>query len=343
MNLWLNEGDQLILIAPLMNNVEIDNIDLAYKYPNIKFIQIPEIQFTSFLKIIKSIFRIPQILSCIIKGVNQSDHVHLRCPGNIGLLGCLVQIFFPSKKKTAKYAGNWDPKSVQPVTYKLQRWILSNTLITKNMQALVYGDWQNQTTNIKPFFTASYWRNDIVPVSAKDIRGKLKLIYVGSLIPSKNPLLSIKVAKALIDSEREIELNFYGEGVERKRLEDFISENNLSDSVFIHGNVNSKTLIAAYQEAHFLIFISKSEGWPKVVAESMFWGCVPVTTAVSCVPWLLDQGNRGYLVQEDENMIVDVISKISQAEYNEKSKNAFTWSREFTLDKFELEVKRLTK
>ena len=161
------------------------------------------------------------------------------------------------------------------------------------MQTLVYGDWENQTPNIKPFFTASYWNKDIVPVSEKYIHGKLKLIYVGSLIPSKNPLLSIQVAKSLIDSGREIELNFYGEGPERKRVEDYILENKLSDSVFIHGNVNSKTLIEAYQDAHFLIFISKSEGWPKVVAESMFWGCLPVTTDVSCVPWMLDKGNRG--------------------------------------------------
>ena len=343
MNLWLNVEDQLIVVASLSNNVKIDNIDLAYIYPNIKFIQIPEIEFTSFFKCIKSIIRIPQILLGILKGVKLSDHIHLRCPGNIGLLGCMVQTFFPSKKKTAKYAGNWDPKSLQPLTYKLQRWILSNTLITKNMQTLVYGDWENQTQNIKPFFTASYWSKDILPVSEKVIHGKLKLIYVGSLIPSKNPLLSIKVARALIDTGREIEFNFYGEGSERKSLEDYISVNNLFDSVFLHGNVNPGKLIEAYQEAHFLIFISKSEGWPKVVAESMFWGCVPVTTAVSCVPWMLEKGSRGYLVQENENMIVDVISKISQVEYKKKSQNASTWSRQFTLDKFELEVKNLLK
>ena len=343
MNLWLNVDDQLIIVAPLSNNFEIDNIDLSYIYPNIKFIQISEIQFTSFFKCIESIFKIPQILLAILKGIKLSDHVHLRCPGNIGFLGCIVQIFFPSKKKTAKYAGNWDPTSLQPYTYKLQRWILSNTSLTKNMQTLVYGDWQNLTNNIKPFFTASYWRKDIVPVIKKDICGKLKLIYVGSLIESKNPLLSIKVAKVLIDSGREIELNFYGEGAERKKLEDYISANNLSDSVYIHGNVNLSKLTAAYKNAHLLIFISKSEGWPKVVAESMFWGCVPVTTAISCVPWMLDGGNRGYLVYDDENMIVDVISKITQNEYNFKSHEAINWSREFTLDKFELEIKNLLK
>ena len=110
MNLWLNIDDQLIIVAPLSNKLEIDNIDLTYTNPNIKFIQIPEIEFTSFLKSIKSIFKIPQILLGILKGIKLSDHIHLRCPGNIGLLGCLVQIFFPSKKKTAKYAGNWIQK-----------------------------------------------------------------------------------------------------------------------------------------------------------------------------------------------------------------------------------------
>jgi hypothetical protein len=35
------------------------------------------------------------------------------------LLGCVLQIF-SNKKKTAKYAGNWDPKK-QPWDYKLKK------------------------------------------------------------------------------------------------------------------------------------------------------------------------------------------------------------------------------
>ena len=41
------------------------------------------------------------------KAMKWADHIHLRCPGNIGLLGCIVQIAFPKKVKTVKYAGNW--------------------------------------------------------------------------------------------------------------------------------------------------------------------------------------------------------------------------------------------
>jgi glycosyltransferase involved in cell wall biosynthesis len=343
MNLWLDAEDKLIVVAPLNVNLEIDNIDLAYIYPYIKFIRIPEIEFTSIQKSIISFLKIPMVLFGIFQGMILSNHIHLRCPGNIGLIASFIQILFPWKIKTAKYAGNWDPKSPQPLTYKIQRWILSSKQLTKNTQVLVYGEWKNQSKNIKPFFTASYWSKDIIPVSEKDISGKLKLMFVGSLIPSKNPMLSAQIAKELIDLGKDIELNYYGEGSERKRLEDYILENNLSDSVFIHGNVNSNTLIGAYEDAHFLLFISKSEGWPKVVAESMFWGCVPITTAVSCVPWMLGKGERGYLVNEKKEDIINIIQSISQDEFIQKSLEASVWSRKFTLDKFAAEVKKMVE
>lgn len=343
MNLWLNDGDKLIVVAPLKENLEIDSIDLAYSYPNIQFIQIPEIEFISIPKAIISFIKIPLVLLGIFKGIILSNHVHLRCPGNIGLLASFVQILFPWKIKTAKYAGNWDPNSSQPFTYKIQRWILSNVILTKKIKVLVYGEWENQTKNIKPFFTASYWEKEISVLSERNINGKLKLIYVGSLIPSKNPMLSAEIAKELIELGKDVELNYYGEGSEREILENFITENNLQDKIVLHGNVNSKIIKKAYQESHFLIFISRSEGWPKVVAESMFWGCVPVTTKVSCVPWMLGYGERGYLVNENKDEIIALIQYISRIDYTEKSQNAANWSRHYTLDKFEAELKMLVQ
>ena len=72
----------------------------------------------------------------------------------------MVQIFFPKKNKTAKYAGNWDPHSKQPWSYKLQRWILQNTFLTRNMTVLVYGEWPTMSSNCRSFFTATYRDSD---------------------------------------------------------------------------------------------------------------------------------------------------------------------------------------
>lgn len=86
------------------------------------------------------------------------------------MLGCLVQIFFPKKIKTAKYAGNWDPEAKQPLSYRIQRWVLSNTFLTRNIQVLVYGEWKQQTKNIKPFFTATYSKSEIIELKKGTIR-----------------------------------------------------------------------------------------------------------------------------------------------------------------------------
>ena len=44
------------------------------------------------------------------------------------------------------------PKSKQPWTYKLQKWILSNTFLTRNMQVLVYGEWESELQKYKTLF-----------------------------------------------------------------------------------------------------------------------------------------------------------------------------------------------
>ena len=197
MNLWGNYVDEIIILAPVSNE-EITNIEIAYQYSNIKVVTIPNFDITSFKNLMGSLLVLPKICWTIYKVMKQVDHIHLRCPGNIGLLGCLVQILFPAKPKTAKYAGNWDLKSNQPITYKFQKWLLGNTFLTKKMKVLVYGDWPNQSKNIIPFFTASYYQKEIEEIAVKELKAQVQLIYVGGLTTGKQPLLSVKTAHELI-------------------------------------------------------------------------------------------------------------------------------------------------
>ena len=155
MNIWAKYVDELIVVAPLLKK-EKNAIDCEYDHSNFKFTNIESFDVLSFKNTFGAVFKIPKICWKIFQAMKQADYIHLRCPGNIGLLGCLIQILFPNKSKTAKYAGNWDAKSKQPWTYKLQKWILSNKLLTRNMQVLVYGEWEGSSRNIKSFFTATY-------------------------------------------------------------------------------------------------------------------------------------------------------------------------------------------
>ena len=141
----------------------------------------------------------------------------------------------------------------------------------------------------------------------------------------------------------DIELSIYGDGNERNNLENYIQIKDLSSYIFLKGNADREFMKKIYQESHCLILPSKSEGWPKVVAEAMFWGCLPIATKVSCIPKMLNFGKRGLLLSEELSIDVELISTIllNQNEYDKQIKNALSWSHQFTNDKFDQEIKKI--
>ena len=348
MNIWLNHVDEVILVAPLIED-ELNPIYEKYNHSNLHFYQVQEFTISSLSNTFKTLIRLPKVFFQVYKAMAQSDHIHLRCPGNMGLIGAIVQILFPKKQKTAKYAGNWDPKSKQPWSYRLQKWILSNTFLTRNMQVLVYGEWPNQTKNIKPFFTATYSEEEIGRLGDEEMgrRGDevIRFLFVGTLSKGKQPLYVIQLVEELYKRGEKVILELYGEGVLRKDLEHYIAQNNLETIVSLKGNQTKETVLKGYQNSHFLILPSKSEGWPKVVAEAMFWGCVPIASPVSCVSFMMGNGSRGIVLKEqlhnDVSQIMNVLN--NQEVYKKMALDGQTWSRQFTTDKFEIEISKLLK
>ncbi|WP_142785590.1 glycosyltransferase family 4 protein [Changchengzhania lutea] len=342
MNLWFKHVDEVDIVAPTSQGTPSD-IEIAYQHDQIHFETIPSITFTSIKTSVLSVFKLPSILSAIFTMCQKADHIHLRCPGNIGLLGCLVQILFPKKTKTAKYAGNWDPRAKQPFTYKLQKWILSNSVLTKNMQVLVYGTWENQSKNIKPFFTASYSNSERERYQEKQYNYKLYFIFTGGIVKGKRPLLAIQIIETLNKKGYQATLDMYGEGELLSELTSYISDNQLQHVVSLKGNCSKAVIKNALKSAHFLMLPSKSEGWPKAVAEAMFFGVIPIATNISCVPNMLDFGQRGILIEPNRSQAVkEIIAHLNEEErLKQMSKAALNWSQNYTLDVFEKEISKL--
>ncbi len=340
MNLWLKHVEEFILVAPVVKE-KPSPIDLSYiKSPQI--LRTPSFSLTSPLEVIKTLFKLPYIKWQIFKGMIKSDHIHLRLPGNMGLLGSLMQTVFPFKPKTVKYAGNWDPQSEQPWSYRLQKKIVSSSFLTRNAKVLVYGKWPNQPPHVISFFTASYRADEIYEISVKNPEEPLQLLFVGSLSAGKRPVLVLEVANELKKAGILFHLDFYGDGDQRADMEKYIHENDLQSFVTLHGKQSSETVKQAYQRSHFLIFPSKSEGWPKVVMEAMTWKCLPLTTDVSAVSYMLGDEKRGSIIQPNVDSIVEKILfyKQNPAVYQEKTQAGFEWAKQFTLERFENEMKK---
>jgi len=138
-----------------------------------------------------------------------------------------------------------------------------------------------------------------------------------------------------------VKLNLFGDGLLKSELQDYINKNNLS-YIAINGNVTKTTLKNIYNSSHFLLLPSKSEGWPKVIAEAMFFGVIPCATNVSCIDWMLDNGRRGVLIEDVlDSATVKIIDVINNGNMNAMSVACKQWSQQYTLDKFEEEIIKL--
>ena len=318
MNIWLHYVNEVTIVAPIETS-KLDNIHLAYEHKNLKFKKVSTFNTTSFIHSLRTLFKLPSLLWTIFGAMKKADHIHLRCPGNMGLLGCLVQILFPNTPKTAKYAGNWDPNAKQPLTYKIQKWILNNTFLTKNMQVLVYGKWERSSRNIKPFFTATYSEADKETILPRSLKQNINFVFVGTLSSGKRPLYAIQLVENLKKLGLDVQLSLFGDGVMRNELENYIDSNNLA------------------------ALPSKSEGWPKVVAEAMFWGSLPLTTNVSCVNYMIGNGSRGKLLdlnlEDDTQLVFNILH--NEAQYLKMCMEARDWSQHFTTAYFESEIVKL--
>ncbi len=344
MNIWFRHVDKVRVIAPV-STMPPDALESMYDHPNLEIIEVPFLEFKGLRKSLVSTFYLPLVLWRIVSGMLWANHIHLRCPSNLGLLGTLVQVFFPSKTKTVKYANNWDWKSQQPFSYRLQQRILRNTVLTHKANVLVYGDWKERSKNIVPFFTATYSKDHRLETPLRKLRADqpIRLIFVGTLTSNKRPLECLRSLQFLKNLGHQVVLDMFGDGSQRAELEAYIKKHHLSEEVKLWGKQSPVMVEEYFRKSHFLVFLSRSEGWPKVVAEAMWWGCLPITTDVSCVSQMVDMNRRGVIVlPEAEEVKAAILQLVSRpARYHEMCKEAMEWSRAYHLERFEAEIVKL--
>jgi glycosyltransferase involved in cell wall biosynthesis len=345
-NLWVKYFDKVELVAPLRSRsnkiLGRNSIGEKFFHHNLKCTIIPSFNILTLESVVKSSVKIPFIFYKIFGAMSRADHLHIRCPGNIGLIAVISQIFFPYKPKTVKYAGNWDPKSKQPWTYKLQKWIISNTFLSRNIKVLVYGKWKNHNENILPFFTASFSKEEREFI-IKDFQPPYRFIYTGNLVQGKGLKETIFLIKSLKQEGLKCKLEIYGDGILESELRQMVEKLDLQNNIIFKGRVTLQILKQAYRKAHFSFLLSKSEGWPKALAEAMFFGCIPVATPVSCVPWMLGEGKRGIMINPEKNSAFHEIRKAltNPEKFQGMSMEAQQWAQFYTLEKFRDEIEKL--
>ena len=243
------------------------------------------------------IFRvIPQYLGTIIREMRQCDVVHVRCPAGISLLAILILgMFLRPRYRWVKFAGNWKPPGDSPLTYSFQRWWLHKGL--HRGIVTVNGRWPGQPKHTysfpNPSLTLAELKDSQVAGTVKRFQSPFQLLFVGRVETAKGAGRVLQIARELKIRGLSFVLDFIGDGPERPAFEAWSIEHGLDSCLTFHGWLPRPALSKFYARAHFLIFPSSSEGWPKVLSEAMAFGAVPIAGAVSSIPQILAETGAG--------------------------------------------------
>lgn len=238
---------------------------------------------------LKQALLLPALAVSLARALRRADAVHVRCPGNLGLLGAVMAPLF-SRRIIAKYAGQWTGFPGEARTVRLQRAILRSGWWKGPVT--VYGSWPDQPPWIVPFFTSVLDREQIDrarrAAAGRAPKARPRVLFVGRLSRAKN-------VDVILDALARVGLSctIVGDGPERGALE--AQALRLGVDATFAGAVGFDRVLGFYETHDVLVLASETEGWPKAIVEAMAFGLVCIGSDRGLIPQILGEG-RGFVV-----------------------------------------------
>jgi glycosyltransferase involved in cell wall biosynthesis len=271
----------------------------------------------------------------LCRAMRRADAIHVRCPGNLGLLGALLAPMF-SSYLVAKYAGQWSGYAEEARTVRLQRALLGSSWWRGPVT--VYGTWPQQPPHVVPFFTSVLSDDQIRGAQAtaalRTPSGCVEILFVGRLSKPKHVDVLISAVEALHRQGLSLRCRVVGDGPEREALRRQVEAAALCDVVRFTGPVGFDRVLDLYRDSDVLVLASESEGWPKAIAEAMAFGLVCVGCDRGLVPQMLADG-RGIVVPPgDVHALARALEHIARnpGEYSAMRSRAATWAQQYSLE-----------
>ncbi len=311
-NQLLNVFDHIYHVAMLHEGVPPSS-SMPYQSDKITFVPLPVLGghgIAAKLKIIIKSFEVIHIVNATLKS---SDCFQLRTPTGIGVFMIPYLTFFVRKKGWYKYAGNWNQKQ-PPLGYRLQRWMLKK----QSRTVTINGKWPEQPTHCltfeNPCLTLSDLDEGIRTLTEKSVEGDITVCYVGRLEKQKGVEHIISSFGMLLPKEKQRikAVHLVGNGEDIERFKEMSSTTGVH--FVFHGFLSREEVFKIYKKAQvFLMPTTASEGFPKVIAEAMNFGCIPVVSTVSSIGQYVKEMETGICIETVNNeAVLLAIRKILQ-------------------------------
>ncbi|HNI34712.1 MAG TPA: glycosyltransferase family 4 protein, partial [Microthrixaceae bacterium] len=202
-----------------------------------------------------------------------------------------------------KYAGNWMPPQRDALTYRIQRRWLRSGLV--RAAVTVNGRWPDQPSWVhtfdNPTLTDAELARGRVAAESKEAGPPWRVVFSGRLEREKGADIAVDTVLELLRRGLDVSLDLIGDGPLRPWVEDRIEAS--GGAVRLHGWMRRGELEDLLSRGHVFVLPTRSEGFPKVVAEAMAFGCVPVTAPVSSIGQTLGETGGAVLVRPDGSWV----------------------------------------
>ncbi|GAA4267980.1 glycosyltransferase family 4 protein [Hyunsoonleella aestuarii] len=293
-NHLLEVFDEIYHVAMLHEGKAPPNT-ILYTSNKIKFIPIKALGGKGLKNKLELIISIPSVIGKVRKALKRTYYFQFRAPTGIGVF-VIPYLLLSSKKGWFKYAGNWQQHH-GPLAYQFQRWLLkkSNSLVTIN------GVWEGQPEHCKSFENPCLTSDELKAgercISTKKFnKTSINFCFVGRLEDAKGVNLLMN-AFLKLDKNNKVkigQIHIVGKG---SKMNHYKSLSDGSGLTFIfHNTLSRKEVHAIYKVSNAIILPSASEGFPKVVAEAMNYGCLPIVSNVSSIGQYVKDRKNGLLL-----------------------------------------------
>lgn len=152
---------------------------------------------------------------------------------------------------------------------------------------------------------------------------KYRLISVGSMNGRKGHHEVIEaVHKMNSKIRKDVSVTFVGGGRDKEKLQDLVKEYRLQDIINFVGIVPNDDVYKYLAQGNICILISKLEGLPLGLIEGLRSGLALISTNVSGIPELINEGVNGRLINFDFEELVDVFNHLDQYDWDEMGKKS---------------------
>ena len=130
---------------------------------------------------------------------------------------------------------------------------------------------------------------------------KPRFISIRSLYKTYNIECTLRAFQRVQSNCREATLTIVGDGPQRADLEEFVRSHGITGVSFV-GQVSNESIYSYLDDADIMVSSSRSDNMPVSVLEGFNAGLLVVASAVGGVPYMIHDGENGYLFSDDNDV-----------------------------------------